>query len=121
MTGSESLDFIKKELVSLEKNMAAEVAKKSGIIASLHKDQKEAGKNLVEYLSVRNRDLRVLQDALHVNGLSSLASSESHIRRQVQAILERLGESYKADQLDACDFSFSKKKIDENEKNNGCY
>jgi pyruvate kinase len=92
MTGSESLDFIRKELISLEKNMAADVIHKSGIISSLHRDQKEAAKNMVEYLSVRNRDLRILQDALHVHGLSSLASSESHIRRQVQAILERLGE-----------------------------
>jgi pyruvate kinase len=113
MTGLASLDFIKKELISLEKTMATDVVHKSGIIASLHKDQKEAAKNLVEYLSVRNRDLRVLQDALHVHGLSSLASSESHIRRQVQAILEVLGESFPTDHIDICDFSFSKKKIDE--------
>jgi len=113
MTGSESLDFIKKELISLEITMVADVANKSGIIGSLHKDQQEAAKNLVEYLTVRNRDLRVLQDALHISGLSSLASSESHIKRQVQAILERLGESYPADQIDTCDFSFGKMKIDE--------
>ncbi|MCL6259001.1 pyruvate kinase [Aquiflexum sp. TKW24L] len=113
MTGSESLEFIKNELISLEKSMAADVVHKSGIIASLHKDQKEAAKNMVEYLSVRNRDLRVLQDALHVHGLSSLASSESHVRRQVQAILERLGETIPVENIDICDFSFSKKKIDE--------
>lgn len=113
MTGLASLDFIKKELISLEKTMATDVVHKSGIIASLHKDQKEAAKNLVEYLSVRNRDLRILQDALHVHGLSSLASSESHIRRQVQAILEVLGETFPTDHIDICDFSFSKKKIDE--------
>jgi pyruvate kinase len=116
MTGSESLDFIKKELISLEKSMAAEVAKKSGLINSLHKDQKEAAKNMVEYLAVRNRDLRVLQDELHVHGLSSLASSESHIRRQVQAILERLGETIAEENLDFCDFAFSKSKIDEKSK-----
>ena len=113
MTGSESLDYIKKELISLEKSMEAKVADKSGLFSNLHNDQKEAAKNLIEYLVVRNRDLRNLQDNLHVNGLSSLASSESHIRRQVQSILERLGENYQADQLDACDFSFSKKKIEE--------
>jgi pyruvate kinase len=113
MTGSESLDFIKKELISLEKNMATAVANKAGLIHGLHKDQQEAAKNLVEYLTLRNRDLRILQDALHVHGLSSLASSESHIRRQVQAILERLGETIPEENIDFCDFAFSKKKIDD--------
>jgi pyruvate kinase len=112
MTASVSLDFIKIELISLEKNMALEVANKSGLIKGLHEDQQEAAKNMVEYLTVRNRDLRVLQDALHVHGLSSLASSESHIRRQVQAILERLGETIPKENIDICDFAFSKEKIE---------
>jgi pyruvate kinase len=113
MSASESLDFIKKQLISLETSMTIDVANKSTLIGNLQIDQREAAKNLVEYLSVRNRDLRVLQDALHVHGLSSLASSESHIRRQVQAILERLGEIIPEENHDICNFLFSKRKIDD--------
>lgn len=47
--------------------------------------------NLLHYLALRSLDIRNLQDKLHAAGLSSLASSESHIRGQLGAILQRLG------------------------------
>ena len=47
--------------------------------------------NLLHYLSLRSLDIRELQDALHAAGLSSMASSESHIRGQLLAIMQRLG------------------------------
>lgn len=40
-------------------------------------------------------------------GLSSLASSEGHIHRQIQAIRERLGKNYKTKELDPCDIKWS--------------
>ena len=47
--------------------------------------------NLLHYLALRSLDIRDLQDNLHKYGLSSMASSESHIRGQLLAILERIG------------------------------
>jgi pyruvate kinase len=47
--------------------------------------------NLLHYLALRSLDIRELQDSLHAFGLSSLASSESHIRGQLLAIFQRLG------------------------------
>ena len=47
--------------------------------------------NLLHYLALRSLDVRDLQDYLHSAGLSSLASSESHIRGQLLAILQRIG------------------------------
>jgi len=61
------------------------------IIARVHPQQKKSIANLIHYLALRREDLRPLQDHLHDAGLSSLASAESHILRQVQAVLQRLG------------------------------
>ena len=111
MADKSSIEGIKKELMSLETKMANEVEHRLRLLQDLHDEQFESGKNLIEYLTLRKEDLRNLQDDLHVYGLSSLASSESHIRRQVQAILERLGKDYSEEELDKCTYSFSKKRI----------
>jgi pyruvate kinase len=47
--------------------------------------------NLLQYLLLRSKDISRLQLDLHNLGLSSLASSESHMHRQIQEILMRLG------------------------------
>ncbi len=65
--------------------------KAESIIARVHSEQKQSITNLIHYLALRREDLRPLQDHLHDAGLSSLASAESHILRQVQAVLQRLG------------------------------
>ncbi len=64
------------------------------IIAGVHPKQKKSATNLIHYLALRRENLRTLQDELHVAGLSSLASSESHILRQVKAVLQRLGAEF---------------------------
>lgn len=46
--------------------------------------------NLLHYLALRSIDIRELQDSLHAAGLSSMASSESHIRGQLLAISQHL-------------------------------
>jgi pyruvate kinase len=61
------------------------------VIAQTHPNQQKSITNLIHYLALRREDLRPLQDHLHDAGLSSLASAESHILRQVQAVLQRLG------------------------------
>ncbi|MBO0592614.1 pyruvate kinase [Cellulophaga sp. E16_2] len=47
--------------------------------------------NLVDYLALRSENIEILQKQLHTMGLSSLASSESHIKTQVINVMERLG------------------------------
>ena len=59
-------------------------------IALVHPSQQESASNLIHYLTLRSHDIRSIQDKLHKYGLSSLASSESHIRSQLLAILSRL-------------------------------
>jgi pyruvate kinase len=59
-------------------------------IDKAHPSQYQSACNLLHYLALRSNDIRRLQVKLHKSGLSSLASSESHIRSQLQAILKRL-------------------------------
>lgn len=63
----------------------------SHLLSQIHPSNSKAAGNLLHYLALRSLDIRSLQDQLHAAGLSSLASSESHIRGQLSAILSRLG------------------------------
>lgn len=82
--------------------MAAE-QKAASLIGAVHPQQQQSAANLVHYLTLRREDLRQLQDALHHLGLSSLASSESHILRQAQSVLQRLGAKIPANTLSPMD------------------
>lgn len=77
------------------------------IIDRVHPQQKRSAANLIHYLALRNEDLRALQDELHDAGLSSLASSESHVLRQVQAVLQRLGVKFPETEISSGDYSAS--------------
>jgi pyruvate kinase len=98
---------IRAMLHSMEMSMQDHVVDRNEVINSLHPTNQKAGKNLIEYLTLRSADIRELQDLLHILGLSSLASSESHIKSQLQAISQRLGKKYNLDQLDDCNFEWS--------------
>lgn len=58
--------------------------------------------NLINYLSLRSVNIEALQLQLHDFGLSSLASSESHIKSQVQQVIQWLnGQPAEACEVDA--------------------
>lgn len=61
------------------------------LVEKVHPANRSNAINLLHYLALRSLDIRELQDTLHASGLSSLASSESHIRGQLLAILQRVG------------------------------
>lgn len=82
---------IKQELERLDMFMLHVAQQHSALLEKIHPSQYDSAVNLLHYLALRSKDIRNLQDALHEQGLSSLASSESHIRSQVLAVLQRLG------------------------------
>ncbi len=102
---------IKQQLEELESKMITEVSTRHSFINKIHSKQQQAANNLLHYLTLRNEDIRELQDKLHISGLSSLASSESHIHSQLQSILERLGKKYNESELDPCNYAFIQKEI----------
>lgn len=103
---SAQLDFksMLAALESLETKMHQAEGQQRAIIEELHPAQQMSARNLVCYLALRSEDIRSLQDDLHIAGLSSLASSESHILRQLQAIQERLGKKFDNNTISECDY-----------------
>ncbi len=110
------LKHIQQQLIELEKKMLLEIRKRELQFISIHPLQLPAAKNLVQYLVLRNEDIRDLQDTLHIHGLSSLASSESHIHSQLQSILQRLGKQYLPGELDDCTYDYNRKQMVEKSK-----
>ncbi|HZY38161.1 MAG TPA: pyruvate kinase [Mucilaginibacter sp.] len=70
--------------------LAAEDRKKQGI-ALVMPAYHNSAVNLVDYLAVRSQNVESLQKKLHGMGLSSMASSESHIKAQLNNIMHWLG------------------------------
>ena len=99
-----SIESLKITLESLMEKMTGTVQKKLPGMKHLHEEQKISAINLIQYLVLRSEDIRALQDDLHVFGLSALASSESHILRQVQTILQRLGKKILPGDISPCDY-----------------
>lgn len=73
-------------------------------IAHVDPQQRLSALNLLHYLTLRCEDLRHLQDRLHNAGLSSLASAESHVLHQVQAVLQRLGDKFEPTAQSSLDY-----------------
>lgn len=63
------------------------------LVQEIHPSNKKNAINLLHYLALRSLDIRLLQDNLHAYGLSSIASSESHVRGQLLTISQRIGSS----------------------------
>ncbi len=85
-----SLVPLRQAVQRIYQNLQTTARRAENIVAGVHPRQQRSAVNLLHYLALRREDLRPLQDELHDAGLSSLASAESHIMRQVQAVLQRL-------------------------------
>lgn len=109
---SDSLKEIKSQLTALHQSMDGVQEEFESLLKSIHPVNRESGLNFLKYLILRKTDVRDLQLLLHENGLSSLASCESHTHRQVQATLQHLGSKF--EKLDPCTMEFGTKKIEEN-------
>lgn len=107
MTGTS--DQIKAQLEALEESMKKAAVDFAEILKRVHPQNRRSAGNFLKYLRFRKNDVRKLQDMLHENGLSSLASGESHIHRQIQVILRHLGVEFA--RLDSCTVSYGAKKI----------
>jgi pyruvate kinase len=84
--------------------MDSALQQQSEAIANVHPEQQLSARNLIDYLKLRCEDIRPLQDRLHLLGLSSLNSSESHIRAQIQAIMQLLGKEFREEELSSCNY-----------------
>ncbi len=114
---STNLKSLQQALESLEEEMNLAVENLKTLPGKLHPSQKISGENLVRYLVLRSHDIRPLQDQLHLIGLSSLASSESHVLSQIHAILRMTGKNIDEINLSDCDYFTCNKLIRQRAKN----
>jgi pyruvate kinase len=80
-----------RELLSLHAKMVDFEANKALIIENVMPQHHKSAINLLDYLVFRSENIHLLQESLHSYGLSSLASSESHIKAQLNNVLKLLG------------------------------
>ncbi|GMQ27850.1 pyruvate kinase [Algoriphagus confluentis] len=109
---SSELDALRSALAQIENEMRNSPTRYASLLSSLHSSQLESAKNLLNYLILRKTDIQQLQANLHEVGLSSLASCESHVLRQIQVTLARLGVSFA--QYDPCTLEFGAEQIRKN-------
>jgi len=95
-----------KELAHFERSMREIEKQFQTILSSTSAIHKLGAINLLQYLWLRQHDITQLQVSLHALGLSSIASSESHIHRQIQEVLCRLGSKIKPAELSKCDAGY---------------
>lgn len=79
------------ELQNIEAFMLKTEKSFGHLLEKVHPSQYNNAINLLHYLALRSLDIRELQDALHAEGLSSMASSESHVMGQLIAIQQHVG------------------------------
>ncbi len=113
---SDTINQVRQQLIKLEKKMLAETGKRQSTLQDIHPLQLHAAQNMIQYLTLRKEDIRELQYALHIHGLSSLASSESHIHKQLQSILQRLDKDYSPVEPDSCTYEFGMDQIAQKSK-----
>ena len=99
------------QITRLEKAFAALEKQHAGLLDALPASQVDSARNLLRYVAFRSFDIRHLQDDLHEAGLSSLASSESHILAQLQNVQMHLGKNYTPEELDNSSYRYGKQKI----------
>ena len=104
-----------KRLGTIEEELSAiKLSVENGRLPDLHPSRQLSAINLVQYLHIRRKNIVGLQDKLHGMGLSSLASSESHIHHQVQEIMLRLGHSFGKNRLNSCNALWAERHLQQN-------
>lgn len=77
------LEAVCRDAARLERRFARE-------LGEVHPTFRESARNLVHYLALRDRDVRILQERLTGLGLSSLGRTESHVMAALDAVLRVL-------------------------------
>jgi pyruvate kinase len=80
----DELKAIRGELTAIEQTFAEE-------LAQVDESFRKSATNLLHYLALRSRDIRVLQDRLAALGLSSIGRAEAHVMATVTSVLAILG------------------------------
>jgi len=86
----DKLDALIAELSAIRFEMLKSVSESATVLSTIHPNHRQSAKNLLQYLTLRRRDLRPIQTKLSELGLSSLGRSESHVLATINAVLATL-------------------------------
>src|SRR5262245_56728280 len=75
------------QVESLRNDMLRLAEDSADLLQHTHAHHRLSAQNLLHYLALRSRDLRLLQTRLAAAGLSSLGRAESHVLAAVEAAL----------------------------------
>jgi pyruvate kinase len=84
------MDKLIDELSTIRKDMFDLVERYRPQLDGLHHSWRESGENLLQYLALRHKDIRPLQEKLSNLGLSSLGRAESHVIASLNTLLQLL-------------------------------
>ncbi len=83
----EALGPLIDELLDVRQSLMAAAALSAPQLSLLHAAHAAGGANLVHYVALRQRDIRVTQDRLARLGMSSLGRAESHVMANLDKVL----------------------------------
>ena len=89
-SNQDNLDELISELSAIRSEMVKSVYESAAVLNTIHPQHRQSAKNLLQYLTLRRRDLRPIQTRLSEMGLSSLGRSESHVLATINAVLSTL-------------------------------
>ena len=92
-TTRDALVGLARALVLLEGKLVGLERKMQPSLARVPRERREGARNLVHYIALRRQDLRDLQSALALRGLSSLGRSESCVMATLLEVSERVHEA----------------------------
>jgi len=85
-----TIENLLQEMLILRADIVDESASEAQQISEAHKNHKNSAWNLFNYLALRRRDLRPLQQRLAALGFSSLGGAERHVLATIDAVLSML-------------------------------
>jgi pyruvate kinase len=87
---SEWIESLRQRVLTLRQNALDLESRAKGRIVLVHPNRRVAARNLIDYLAVRQTDIRDLQLDLYQTGLSSLGVIEGHVIASLNAVLRVL-------------------------------
>ncbi|MBM9536554.1 pyruvate kinase [Desulfobulbus alkaliphilus] len=87
---NQDVEVLLAELSAIRTEMINEAERCRPLLDAVHPNYRESARNLLHYLVLRRRDLRLLQRRLSTLGLSSLGRAESCVLATVDAVLDTL-------------------------------
>jgi len=89
-TNIKKIDVIITELTAILEAMATKEASLDPLLKQVHPDYKKSAKNLVQYQTFRQYDLRATQKKLRNLGITRFGNAEAHIKASLLKVLKLL-------------------------------